>query len=242
MITPRRLSSTIVLVSLALMFGAISVHGAPEAQNTVSTLTQTPLMSSLLNIVTTIGDDQFATVDLTTLVDPSTTATQHYGPYEGSSVDSGTCNIHWADDKFQRHFTIFDRGGSVVVVEQFKDGSFTTVAGPSPGACEMTPPSGGMVRAGVTGGMHGYFIIPIPPGISQSSRDPHCNAITMTNSPCDPTAVFMNSHFDTCVYPSVCHATTFFFVYAAPDQGLIDHSWKNASADRGGNRGDIRST
>jgi len=35
--------------------------------------------------------------------------------------------------------------------------------------------------------------------------------------------------------------TTFFFHYVAGDQSLIMNEWKNASADRGGNSGDIRS-
>jgi hypothetical protein len=35
--------------------------------------------------------------------------------------------------------------------------------------------------------------------------------------------------------------TTFFDHYVAPAQGLIENEWKNASADRGGNSGDIRS-
>jgi len=36
--------------------------------------------------------------------------------------------------------------------------------------------------------------------------------------------------------------TTFFFHYSAGDQSLVEHEWKNASSDRGGNHGDIRST
>jgi hypothetical protein len=142
----------------------------------------------------------------------------------------------------QRHFTIFNRAGSVVVVEQFKDGTFTTFAGPSPGACETTPPSGGMVNAGVTGIFHGYFIIPIPTGVTQSSHDPHCDAIAKTNTGCDHTAVFINTHFSPPCYPGICSANTFSLHYTASAQGLIQHEWTNASPDRGGNRGDIRST
>jgi hypothetical protein len=36
--------------------------------------------------------------------------------------------------------------------------------------------------------------------------------------------------------------TCFFFHYSAGDQNLLEHEWKNASADRGGNHGDIRSS
>jgi hypothetical protein len=94
------------------------------------------------------------------------------------------------------------------------------------------------VNGGVTGTMHGYFIISnVGP---QTSTDEHCNAVTMTNEDCT-TTTFINTHFTPC-YPATCTVTTFAFNFAAPNQGLIDHHWKNASADRGGNQGDIRSS
>ena len=64
----------------------------------------------------------------------------------------------------------------------------------------------------------------------------------MTDTDCT-TATFVNTHFAGCDYPSPpCEVTTFFDHYSAGDQGLVEHEWKNASADRGGNHGDIRST
>jgi len=109
----------------------------------------------------------------------------------------------------------------------------------SPGACDFTdgsPP--GTVDPGKIGGMHGYFIISNVG--SQTSTSPYCNAMTMTNANCT-TTTFINTHFAPC-YPATCTVTTFFFHYSAGDQGLVEHEWKNASADRGGNHGDIRST
>ena len=41
--------------------------------------------------------------------------------------------------------------------------------------------------------------------------------------------------------PLTCTVTTFFDHYAAGDQNLLYHEWKNASEDRGGNGGDIAS-
>ena len=61
----------------------------------------------------------------------------------------------------------------------------------------------------------------------------------MTNVDCT-TTTFMNTHFTAC-YPFTCTVTTFFFHFSAGDQQLVEHEWKNASADRGGNHGDIRS-
>jgi hypothetical protein len=74
----------------------------------------------------------------------------------------------------------------------------------------------------------------------QTSTSPYCNATAMTNAGCT-TTTFINTHFTPC-YPGTCPVTTFAFEYAAGDQGLVERHWKNASADRGGNRGDIRST
>src|SRR2546428_13547914 len=93
----------------------------------------------------------------------SGTSTQHYGPYASGSGDSGTCGPDWATDTFDRHFTVFQNNndGSLLVVEQFKAGSFVTTAGPSPCACQnglTTSPMGG----GITGRTPGYFVIPLP--------------------------------------------------------------------------------
>jgi hypothetical protein len=188
-------------------------------------------------------DDLFATADLTVLLDPpGPNGTQHYGPYASDSPDSGTCGNFWAQDMFDRHFTVrTNPDGTFTVVQQFKKGSFVTNAGPSPGTCQTddgSPP--GTVDAGVTGSMHGYFIIPLPPTTMQTSTDPHCDAVAMNDTGCT-TATFINTHFSPACYPATCPVTTFAFHYSAGDQDLVEHTWKNASADRGGNRGDIRS-
>ena len=187
------------------------------------------------------ADDLFATADLTAQVDPTSQGTQHYGPYPSSSPDSGTCGPDWATDTFDRHFTVkTNPDGTLLVVEQFKKGSFVTMAGFSPGSCDMTdgsPP--GSVNAGITGSMHGYFLIPLPTGTMQTSNDSSCVA-GMPLIECT-TAGFVNSHFTPACYGTTCGVTTYFFHYSGGDQGLIEREWKNASADRGGNHGDIRS-
>jgi hypothetical protein len=207
----------------------------PDANHATSGLTD-PLLLMLIG-----NDDVFSTADLTMVLDPpGSNATQHYGPYPSGSPDSGSCGNDWATDTFDRVFTVRPNpNGTFTVVQQFKNGSFVTNAGPSPGSCDMTdgsPP--GMVNAGITGGMHGYFII-ANVGM-QTSHSPFCDAVNDTNTACT-TTTFINTHFTPC-YPATCTVTTFFFHYSAGDQGLAEHEWKNASADRGGNHGDIRST
>lgn len=83
--------------------------------------------------------------------------------------------------------------------------------------------------------MHGYFIVSNV--MTQTSTSPYCDALNMTNADCT-TTTFINTHFALC-YPNTCTVTTFFDHYAAGDQSLLYNQWKNASADRGGNDGDI---
>jgi hypothetical protein len=164
-------------------------------------------------------------------------AAQHYGGYASGSPDSSTCGNDWANDTFDRHFSVDSNGGTLTVVEDFKDGAFTTIAGPSPGGCDTNP--GGTVVAGVTGSLQGYFVIPLA-GERQISTDPNCVA-EAPDAECT-TAGFINSHFAPACYPVLCPVTTFLFNYSAGGQGLLFHEWKNASADRGGNSGDIANT
>jgi hypothetical protein len=193
------------------------------------------------------SDDVFSTADLTLLLAPATpmvgssNGTEHYGPYTTNDTDSGCGVDPWNNEVFDRHFTVkSNQDGTFTVFEQFKDGSFTTVAGLSPGEqCpEKNEPAGvATVNAGITGSMHGYFIISNVG--AQSSHSPYCDAAGMTNTGCN-TTTFINTHFAPC-YPITCQVGTFFFHYAASDQGLVEHEWKNASPDRGGNNGDISS-
>jgi hypothetical protein len=201
-----------------------------------STAVQGLTLPSVLGMISSVGDDAFATMSLSP-VDPSGTPTQHYGPYASGSPDSGTCGNNWAEDTFDRDFAVrANQDGTFTVVQQFKNGSFATNDGPSPGACDLTDGYGpGTIRAGVVGSMHGYFIISNV-GM-QMSHSQFCDAAAMSNAGCT-TATFINTHFAAC-YPVTCTVTTYFDHYSAGDQGLVVHEWKNASCDRGGNHGDI---
>ena len=215
----------------ALVLSASASAGPDGA--TSSTGVTSPVLLALIP-----NDDLFSTMDLSTVLDPTgMTPTQHYGPFASGSPDSGTCGNDWATDTFNRDFTVrSDGNGTNTVVEQFKQGSFVTNTGDSPAACDLTYTNhGATVNGGVTGSMHGYFIVSnVGP---QTSNSPFCDATAMTNSDCT-TGTFINSHFAPC-YPFSCAVTTFFDHYAAGDQSLIFNEWKNASADRGGNNGDI---
>jgi len=278
MIDLKKLSVLAITALLLTGISGITTAGAAKPAPTTTSLPTTSLTALITSLINSVGDDTFSIIDLTTLLatytsltptplhttttaaftptDSSSSAasTTHYGPYASGSPDSGTCGNNWADDTFNRHFTVFQNNdGSFLVVEQFKDGSFrtpsTTQPSPappnppnsSPGGCQNSATTKGIVNNGVTGSMHGYFVIPLPSGTAQTSFDTHCNGTTMTNTDCD-TTTFINTHFTPACYSSPgCTVTTFFFHYTAAGQGLIINEWKNASSDRGGNSGDIRS-
>jgi hypothetical protein len=224
------LAALVLGVAATLVICGVAAAG-PDSSS-VSGLTS----PGVLSMISSTGDDAFSTMSLSP-VDPSGTPTQHYGPYASGSPDSGTCGNDWANDTFDRDFTVrSNQDGTFTIVEQFKNGSFVTNVGASPGACDETDGYGpGTIRGGVTGSMHGYFIV--SGATSQTSNSPFCDAFAMTNSGCT-TATFINTHFAPC-YPVTCTVTTFFDHYSAGDQSLAVHEWKNASCDRGGNHGDI---
>ena len=230
----RLLVALLGAVAATVAFGGGQAVANPDAISSPAGETS-PLILALIG-----NDDLFATVNLAPVLNPTgMNRTQHYGPYASGSPDSGTCGNDWAEDTFDRHFTVrSNHDGTYTVVQQFKNGSFVTNAGFSPGSCDITdgsPP--GTVNGGITGSMHGYFIISNV--MTQTSDSPYCDAVNEMNDPCN-TTIFINTHFAPC-YPATCTVTTFFNHYSAGDQGLVEHEWKNASDDRGGNHGDIRS-
>jgi hypothetical protein len=237
----RLLFVLLVAAAATLALGAVRASADPDANGSASGLTD----PAVLSLIAT--DQSFATADLTKTNRPDTwddDGARRFGPYSSTSTDSGTCGIDWANDTFDRIFYVLrKRDGSIVVVEQFANGRFVTmpVTVPSPGSCDATdgtPP--GVVGPNIKGSFFGYFVIPLPPATTQTSNSRYCNAVAMTNANCT-TTTFINTHFAPPCYPGTCPVTTFYFLYSARDQGLINRQWRNASADRGGNRGDIRS-
>jgi len=147
-----------------------------------------------------------------------------YGPIASISPDSGTCGNEWANDAFNRHFsvnTLRNADGTYSVVEDFKKGMFVTSAGASPGACDTNP--GGTVAAGVTGTFQGSLSI-----IVHGKFNPAATCA----SGCDTTAGFVVTVFGA---NATYDVPSFEFDYSTAHNGL----WKNASEKLGGNQGDI---
>ena len=160
--------------------------------------------------------------------------TVHFGPIDSSSPDSGTCGNDWANDTFKRHFdasTTPNHDGTYTVTESFIAGRFVTNAGPSPNACDPNGTAGRTLVGGVTGNFHGKFVVVVSGGTYNPAAT--CDA---TN--CSTTAGFVAT-----VYGSTAtwDVSSYALSYHANGPGLLDRDWQNASADQGGNLGDIAS-
>jgi hypothetical protein len=75
-----------------------------------------------------------------------------------SNTDSGSCQQnHWALLQITRTLKVHDMGGGVLSIQMKDRGTFTTLAGQSPGACEQGSKHGQLIVAGLTGRYHGTF-------------------------------------------------------------------------------------
>ena len=215
----------------ALAFTVGPAAGAPGADSQIAT------KASLLSTTVDPFQEELAIDAMAASTDPGT---KHFGPTPSTSPDSGTCGYDWAQDTFDRFFTVHQTGSNTYRVdEQFKNGTFVTNPGlnPSPGACDSSDGYGpGVVSGGLTGTMHGYLIIEVTcatPSCFNSGAS--CGGLI---DPCATTGGFVATFFP----GAASTIDTFFFHYAGQDstnQMLVVHEWKNASCNRGGNHGDI---
>jgi hypothetical protein len=153
-------------------------------------------------------------------------AAAHYGPYASSSTDEGTCGNTWANDTFNRAYTVKTKPtaeGKYNVVEQFKKGTFTTLAGQSPGACQSGTDNGSTLSGTVTGKMQGSFSLVVSGGTYNSGAT--CSSQCITSE-------FVAAFFGA---GATYEVTSWNLHYSAKKHGV----WKNASPDKGGNSGDI---
>jgi len=144
---------------------------------------------------------------------------------DSGSPDSGTCGNNWANDTFSREFDVQQSGGTFVLTEFFKDGHFVTVAGFSPGGCEVDSDHGHSVDGGISGSFHGFLSGTVTGGTfnpTATCPDP-CNGTTFVAAFFGPAAVWNIT-------------TDWSFSYEVQGGGLLFRRWTNAGS---GNIGDI---
>jgi hypothetical protein len=148
-----------------------------------------------------------------------------------TSPDSGTCGNTWASDTLRRTYKVKQNSDGTFTLVAFDRGTFTTVAGQSPGACETTDTNhGATVTAGIKGGVTGFVVEKISGGTFNVSAT--CAAV------CDRNA-FVAAFFGSSATQTV---EKFAYFYGSRDPALIKHVWMNAgTGTTSSNRGDIAS-
>jgi hypothetical protein len=105
--------------------------------------------------------------------------------------DIGTCNNVWAQDSFNKLYTLTtNRDGTYNLQVNYKDGTFVSNAGTSPGACESGSDNGSTIAAGVTGRTHQEYNATVT-ATSLPDPTPDCGA----NNGCAGSGDVLNAVF-----------------------------------------------
>ena len=75
-----------------------------------------------------------------------------------TTEDNGSCGTPWANDVITRTYSVKENKNGTFTLRRTDRGTFTTLEGKSPGACDTTGKHGHAVRAGVKGKFGGYLV------------------------------------------------------------------------------------
>ena len=145
------------------------------------------------------------------------------------TTDNGSCGNPWATDTLQRTFQVKANKNGTYTLTRRDRGTFVTLAGRSPGACDPTGRHGQTIRAGVEGRVVGLLRGTITGGTFNPSA-------TCTGAECGFTDVFIrtffgpNAQFSCFTNSAECR---FVYNYVAPRQTLLYRHWQNAGKGAG---------
>jgi hypothetical protein len=148
--------------------------------------------------------------------------TQHFGPFVLATTDGGSCGNSWANDTFERRFTVISNGGGNFTVREQDHGTFVTIAGSSPGACETTPNHGATVGAGISGNIEGSAVFTV------NSTTSNANGCDANPSLCSTRSGFVSAVFGPAAVATITFSA-FNFEYSSSDQSLTFHHWQDKS-------------
>ena len=157
--------------------------------------------------------------------------TDKLGPFAGNSTDGGSCGNAWADDTYDLFATVHNNNdGTFAVGVDYKNGSFTTFPGASPGACTLSLHHGSFVLGGITGSFTGW----VSGTVTAATYNPHGCDVPAT---CTTRTTMIQALFPGGVYD----ITSFNFEYQSSDGTLYYRHWQDKSAKDGGEKfeGDI---
>jgi hypothetical protein len=107
-----------------------------------------------------------------------------------TTTDNGSCGNAWATDTEMRVYSVKDNGNGTFAVRRMEKGTFTTLPGQSPGACE-TGKHGATVLAGVQGRFRGYLVGTV------TATSFNRNATCAAGADCSSRAGFIATYFAT---------------------------------------------
>jgi len=151
--------------------------------------------------------------------------TQQFGPFALTTTDGGSCGNFWANDTFERRYTVISNGGGKFTIREQDHGTFVTIAGQSPGACETAQHHGSFVSAGIAGDIQGSADFTVT---SATYNPSGCDA---TPSVCSTRSGFVSLVFGPGAVATITF-TAFNFEYSSSDQSLGYHHWQDKSIKR----------
>ena len=137
-------------------------------------------------------------------------------------ADSGFAGNAWATDTSLRTWSVKPSGNGTFRVTRKDKGTFVTLAGQSPGACDTTGKHGHTVTAGVHGKFRGYLSGTVSGGTFKSNAT--CNAACLGDTSAFIAAFFPGGTFTCSQGYAGCK---FNFEYSSPAKTLVFHHWQD---------------
>jgi hypothetical protein len=137
-------------------------------------------------------------------------------------TDHGSCGNPWATDTSKRTWSVKPNKDGTFRVTRKDKGTFITLAGQSPGACDTTGKHGHLVNAGVHGKFHGYLSGTVSGGTF--NRNATCDAACIGDTSAFIAAFFPGGTFTCSLGYAGCK---FNFEYSSPDKTLAFHHWQD---------------
>jgi hypothetical protein len=141
-----------------------------------------------------------------------------------TNSDNGSCGVPWATLQEKRTFVVKENNDGTFRLFRFDRGTFTTIGGTSPGACDTTGQHGHTVVPGVTGRFGGYLV----GTVKATSFNP--NATCASQEVCATRSGFLATYFTNAQYSCDQNSTDckFNFNYtAAKGQTLLLRHWQD---------------
>jgi hypothetical protein len=137
-------------------------------------------------------------------------------------TDHGSCGNAWATDTSKRTWSVKPNGNGTFRVTRKDKGTFVTLMGQSPGACDTTGKHGHLVSAGAHGKFRGYLSGTVSGGTFNPNAT--CNAACIGDTSAFIAAFFPGGTF-TCLQGFA--GCKFNFEYSSPAKTLAFHHWQD---------------